>query len=541
MMNLADFTLLKEDAGSYTVGHPKGKSIRVAKHGLSTKAQEVISKLKRTQNMDEGGTALKVDLNAKPPSPEEVQQASQAAPAQGDQPYGTGDTQFGTNAPISTPVPNSSDVINQSQAAPANGGASADWNAPAQAGIPASAEVTNPAPAAAPQTGAFPDNTAGLNTAKEAQQGAAKAEQAEATSNTKAMADYLAAASKVPTAQETQAKYQKQSDNLVKAITSNKIDPRRYVHNMNTPSKIASGIAMLISGIGSGLSGQPNMAIKVMNDAIDKDIDAQKNDQSKNMSLWKMNRENMNSEVSANLATKEQLLSTAKAQMMQAAATAQGPVAQAKYAAAILPLDQQLAQMHWMQSIGGGQSHPGSETQHVQNMQIMQQMNPEMHKDMQAKYIPGLGVARVAPTPADREQLTNLDEMDKGIAEAKNFASNVGTTLPLTANNQKAQDIQDRLQLSIGNLVKLKRINEFEAKKYTEMARNPGAWRTGAAIQSFDDLQRLSSDSKASLMKNLGVIPFQQQTSDQQALAWARSQPPGNPQAQQIIQLAGGR
>lgn len=514
-MDLKDFTLLKEDDNSYTVGHPKGRSLTIAKQGLSGKAQELISKLKKTQNLDEGGSPADPEANATqmPSEEEQIIQEAQNAPAQ--------------QPPL---------------------GASADWGEP---NITASAEqaasgqdqaaVQPQGPQMAGQ--GAPDLTQSLQEEKGAIQAGATAQEKAAGEQQTAITELeKASQAEAKSWQDKTTEYNKQDQAFQAAMNDpkNKIDPNRYFANMSTPAKIGGAIAMIVSGIGAGLSGQPNLAMKLLNDSIERDIDAQKNDQSKTMNLWKMNREKMQSDAMAHLAAQNQLLSVAKTKLLAATYGAAGAQAKANAAPTIAAIDNQIGMNNWMKAVGGGQAAPGSETEHVNNMRVMQQLRPDLYKDMESKYIPGMGVARVAPSPADREALTSLDQIDKGITRAINFAKTEGTTLPLTTKNQEANDIQNGLQLEIGNLVNLKRINEFEAKKYTEMARNPGAWRTQAAIQSFNDLQKKVQENRSAIAKNLGISAFSKGTNDQQAMAWARANP-NDPRAQQIMAKLGAQ
>jgi len=55
-----------------------------------------------------------------------------------------------------------------------------------------------------------------------------------------------------------------------------KIDPEQYKNQLGISGNIATGIGMLLSGLGSGASGQPNMAMQVYQKNIDRNIDAQK-------------------------------------------------------------------------------------------------------------------------------------------------------------------------------------------------------------------------------------------------------------------------
>lgn len=54
------------------------------------------------------------------------------------------------------------------------------------------------------------------------------------------------------------------------------IDPENYVKNLGVSGKISTGIGLVLSGMGSGLTGQPNMAMQVLQNNINRDIDAQK-------------------------------------------------------------------------------------------------------------------------------------------------------------------------------------------------------------------------------------------------------------------------
>ena len=55
------------------------------------------------------------------------------------------------------------------------------------------------------------------------------------------------------------------------------IDPNVYLSKMGVGQKTLTSIGMLLSGIGSGLTGQPNMAMQVLQTNIQRDIEAQKN------------------------------------------------------------------------------------------------------------------------------------------------------------------------------------------------------------------------------------------------------------------------
>lgn len=65
-----------------------------------------------------------------------------------------------------------------------------------------------------------------------------------------------------------------EQDQRAKAIVD--VNPNRYWNNLTTSGKIANTIALVLGGIGSGLTHGPNMALDRLHGAIKDDIDAQK-------------------------------------------------------------------------------------------------------------------------------------------------------------------------------------------------------------------------------------------------------------------------
>lgn len=84
--------------------------------------------------------------------------------------------------------------------------------------------------------------------------------------------------------------YQARGDTLFNNIMAQKLDPNRLWNQRTTGQKLGSIAAIIMSGIGQGLQAQaginaPNMAMRVMDQAIERDIDAQKADIAKGQSL----------------------------------------------------------------------------------------------------------------------------------------------------------------------------------------------------------------------------------------------------------------
>lgn len=193
-----------------------------------------------------------------------------------------------------------------------------------------------PQPAATPeraesdfQKKGLPDVEASFEQQKSAATESAKAQEAQGQEEAKAWQDFNDSLAKLPTINDITAKYKANDDQLFKNYQSKTLDPNRYLNNQSTGDKILSGIALVISGAGGGASGQPNLAAKMIEDNINRDIDAQKNDQTQAMNLWKLNKEEYGNDVAANLATQNQMLIGVQAKLAQAASSAKGPLAKA--------------------------------------------------------------------------------------------------------------------------------------------------------------------------------------------------------------------
>jgi hypothetical protein len=84
--------------------------------------------------------------------------------------------------------------------------------------------------------------------------------------------------------QQIQAEIDEKQVKLEQAVAnleSTRINPDRYWQNKSTGDKIIASIAMVIGGIGAGLTGKRNTAVDIISKAINADIDAQKKEMEK--------------------------------------------------------------------------------------------------------------------------------------------------------------------------------------------------------------------------------------------------------------------
>jgi len=167
--------------------------------------------------------------------------------------------------------------------APSLGGAGGP---PQQAAVPAPAQSQGQARAPAPQSpqGAPAPSlpgTGGYLSAAHREAEAAKAtgaqKQAEANQEAGALEAANAKAQNYQAwVQEVHARESQHLDQLGRDLESQKVDPNNFWADKGTGDKIRLGASMILSGMGAGLTGQPNAAMGYIHQAIEHDLDAQR-------------------------------------------------------------------------------------------------------------------------------------------------------------------------------------------------------------------------------------------------------------------------
>lgn len=91
---------------------------------------------------------------------------------------------------------------------------------------------------------------------------------------------------------------------LFRDLQNQHVSPDHYWEDKSSVGKIASAVGLLVGGIGAGATGSENMAMKFINNQIDRDMEAQKLNISNKQSLLNANRQRFQDEVTANNATR---------------------------------------------------------------------------------------------------------------------------------------------------------------------------------------------------------------------------------------------
>lgn len=219
------------------------------------------------------------------------------------------------------------------------------------------------------------------------------------------------------------------------------INPNDYVENMSVPGKVRTALGMLISGLG-GNSGSDNVAIKYLNDQIDRNIGAQKANQANKFNVISALQAQGHSEAeAAQMATAFEKLHQANI-ADEIAGKFGGAQAQAKAAAikaerltSAADNIKQAAILKTMAGQGG--------TQGNQSSQIPDALDPNIG---QSFYVNGEKHYANSPKEAQdlQEQSEFLDKYKQHLLDVDQFNKNEGRVInPVGEDSGKAKALND--------------------------------------------------------------------------------------------------
>ena len=144
---------------------------------------------------------------------------------------------------------------------------------------------------------------------------------------------------------EATARAEAEIRNAERMVTSHEIDPNRAFKT--TGARVGSAIAIAMSALGQGMSGRagPNTAYKIINDAINRDIDLQKEELRTRKDVMR-NKNNLYANMMAKFGNERSAeLATAKAGMTAAVQSLQALKATHKSQNAQLVIDEQITKI----------------------------------------------------------------------------------------------------------------------------------------------------------------------------------------------------
>jgi hypothetical protein len=333
-LDTSKFKKIGGDKHHTVLKHVDGHELRIAHASLSPKLRGQIAEIPSVKHFYDGGVAVgsEKDTNAydkgateswssapleqPKPKPAPSSNSGFGGPTQGRAPKQAPPTEFAQGGKVKMYAEGTPDApVAANDSAPSEDQQIADIAAAHQAptqqtgqplqveaipGAEPSApapEAAAPAPSGQPSAPTSPNDPYGVNTTQAAQEtglnqqisgiktkAAAENAMYDRQNSAYQHAQNQEAVLKITHQEKTQELDQHVAD-LQHAIDTNKINPTRYIDNMTTGQKIRSVIGMILSGAGSGVTGQENMASKYLDAQINRDIDSQKANLGKQQNL----------------------------------------------------------------------------------------------------------------------------------------------------------------------------------------------------------------------------------------------------------------
>lgn len=203
--------------------------------------------------------------------------------------------------------------------------------------------------------------------------------------------------------------------NTIYDIQNNHIDPNHYLENQSTPQKISTFIGLVLGGIGGAITHQGNPALAFLNAQIDRDINAQKVNMDKQQTvLGAYFRQTGNLMAAADMARATNM-GVYSAQLAEAAAKAQNPMAKARAAQTIGQLQQQMIPLIMRaQALEMGTPRAGGGSLQVDPSLLVTRLVPEQQ---QAKVNESIGeIKDLAKTSDEINRLFNIAASSPGKA-----------------------------------------------------------------------------------------------------------------------------
>ena len=230
-------------------------------------------------------------------------------------------------------------------------------------------------------------------------------------------------------------------DNFIKDVQNQHIDPNHYWASKSTGAKVATGLGLILGGIGGGLTHQGNPALEFLQNNINRDIEAQKANLGKSENLLSANLKQFGNLRDATDMTRVMQQGIVLNQLKSLEAQSTDPVAKARAQQNIGVIEQHQAselgalhqRMYMMKLMSAGDqpgATPGDNTQKIAALRMLG--NEPMAKDLEDRSVPGVGTAKV-PVPTEaRNKLVAGQDFDNKMSDLIDFANTHGTASKLT-------------------------------------------------------------------------------------------------------------
>lgn len=314
---------------------------------------------------------------------------------------------------------------------------------------------------------------------------------------------------------------QRGADKLFSDYQSAKLDPDRYWASMSTGGKISSAIGMILGGLGAGLSHGPNLAMAVIDKAIDRDIDAQKLEIGKKQNALAHYMQETGDIRLAQQLAKADARDVFAAQLSAAALKFGGPQAQAA-------LEQQIGALRQKNvvdrmNVSEMEFKMGQERQAAREAEALKAataaaggITPQSlalyPKEVRERAVVANGRVVLAPSPERAKEaqaaIGQFDAITKALARAREMQRQDPHGVIDRSKQAKADSIHSQLLAAGKELFKLGALSDADFKLMNDMVPNVASLTpfAGATAAKLEELQNLITDRMQATLSGIGGI-----------------------------------
>ena len=309
----------------------------------------------------------------------------------------------------------------------------------------------------------------------------------------------------------------KQIDKYVNDYSKLNLDPFRSMRDASTSRMFTGAIGLMLSGIGSALTGQPSQALMVIDRAIDRDIEAQKFNIGKGKTILDMQLQKYGNEKDAIAATEIILGTQALAEMNKAIAIAKKPeikanleVNMANLKLAILEKQMLLRQAGIQTKLSGAGAVRTNTPEFFGAARADEKFHEKTFVD--DRDVDQYGNARVYLIRGDksadkvRQYMPNIDDLMKNLEEIQDF-QDISSRLPWTDSYASGKATYEsaikNFMTNESAKVFSTRLSELEHEMARKIIPNPTAWSINIKKKSQELMKQLENERESFLRANL--------------------------------------
>lgn len=308
-----------------------------------------------------------------------------------------------------------------------------------------------------------------------------------------------------------------EQNQLMQKFATNKVDPNRVWNNASTGNKIMAGLGLVLSGMGSGVTGQPNGALEIIQKKIDRDIEAQKSDKDTSRSLFQMNMEKYKNAQMAEEATRLQMNTALNAKLESIKATtgsqqakANAQILQGQLQMQIAQQKHQMAMMQMQAGVYGSGSGQGGVPIGKEPPMLMLDEKYREHR------VPINGTAYQAATKEGAEHLRKMESMYQPIVKDIALLNGLGSDAMVSPEKRvRAKAALGRIAMALNEFNGYNRFTEMDDKTLREQFNDPSAFMSilqgkGATMDTLNALKtKLENERSKNLIGYRGTADFQ--------------------------------